>query len=67
MRVACKFAAGGSAGVQQALAAVADELAAGVCADKAAERSKIMVLCEAPSRFFEKKLDSASRAKATKK
>jgi len=26
-----------------------------------------MVLCEASSRFFEKKLDSAPRAKATKK
>ena len=41
MRVACKLAAGGSAGVQRAVAAVADELAAGVCADKRAERSKI--------------------------
>lgn len=33
--VACKFAADGSAGVQRAVAAVADELAAGVRADKA--------------------------------
>ena len=38
-RVACKVAAGCSAGVQRAVAAVADELAAGVCADKRAERS----------------------------
>ena len=35
-RVVCKFAAGGSAGVQRAVATVADELAAGVCADKGA-------------------------------
>lgn len=42
MRVVCKVAAGGSAGVQRAVAAVIDELAAGVCADKAAERSKII-------------------------
>ena len=42
VRVARKFAAGGSAGVQRAVAAVTDELAAGVCADKAAERSKII-------------------------
>jgi hypothetical protein len=42
VRVAYKFAAGCSAGVQRALAAVADELAAGVCADKRAERSKII-------------------------
>ena len=42
VRVACEFAAGGSAGVQRAVAAVIDELAAGVCADKAAERSKII-------------------------
>lgn len=41
MRVACKVAAGRSAGVQRALAAVTDELAAGVYADKRAERSKI--------------------------
>ena len=41
VRVACKFATGGSAGVQRAVADVAYELAAGVCADKAAERSKI--------------------------
>lgn len=38
--VACKFAKGYSAGVQRAVAAVADELAAGVCTDKRAERSK---------------------------
>lgn len=36
VRVACKVAAGGSAGVQRAVAAVADELAAGVCTDKRA-------------------------------
>ena len=42
MRVACKVAAGCSAGVQRAVAAVADELAAGVFADKRAERSKII-------------------------
>lgn len=41
VRVARKFAAGYSAGVQRAVAAVADELAAGVCADKRAGRSKI--------------------------
>ena len=35
VRVVCKFAAGGSAGVQRAVAAVTDELAAGVCVDKA--------------------------------
>ena len=40
VRVACKFAAGCSTGVQRAVAAVADELAAGVCTDKRAERSK---------------------------
>lgn len=42
VRVACKFAKGCSAGVQRAVAAVADELAAGVCTDKADERSKII-------------------------
>ena len=36
VRVARKFAAGGSAGVQRAVATVADELAAGVCVDKRA-------------------------------
>lgn len=41
MRVVCKFASVGSAGVQRAVVAVADELAAGVCADKRAGRSKI--------------------------
>lgn len=41
-RVAHRVAAGGSTGVQRAVAAVADELAAGVCVDKAAERSKII-------------------------
>lgn len=35
VRVACEFAAGGSAGVQRAVAAVTEELAAGVCVDKA--------------------------------
>lgn len=40
VRVACKFAAGCSAGVQRAVAAVTDELAAGVCTDKAVGRSK---------------------------
>lgn len=42
VRVVCKVAAGCSVGVQRAVAAVTDELAAGVCADKAAERSKII-------------------------
>ena len=42
VRVVCKFAAGCSAGVQRAVAAVADELVAGVCVDKAVERSKII-------------------------
>ena len=41
MSVACRVAAGCSTGVQRAVAAVADELAAGVCADKRAGRSKI--------------------------
>ena len=41
VRVACKFAKGYSAGVQRAVAAVADELAAGVRADKRAGGSKI--------------------------
>ena len=36
VRVACKFAAGCSTGVQRAVAAVADELAAGICTDKRA-------------------------------